>query len=98
MALTSDELAEERRSSAVGIESLVHYRAPGDEEEFCSPVRPSRSGKGKKKSSLAAASLGGKRVRWDRALVYEGPLDDAVEEGDVDGILKVSRLATFLED
>jgi hypothetical protein len=94
-ALTSEELAEERRSSGIGSEMLVHYRAPGDDEEFCSPVRPSRSGKGKKKSSIAA-SLGGKRVRWDRALVYEGPLDDAQDEGDVDGILKVSTLTSFL--
>lgn len=94
------ELAEESQT-----EILEHYRAPGDEEEFHSPVRPVTvlKSKGKKKSLSAATKLKigvegvvtveRKRVKWDRALVYEGPFESELAEGEevVEiSILKVS--------
>lgn len=68
-----------------------HYRAAGDEEEYRSPVRRRKS-KGKKRS--VAMSEGGRRVKWDRALVYEGPVEPQ-NEGEPGGILKVRFLAFF---
>lgn len=63
-----------------------HYRAPGDEEPYITPARTASvlksasSGKAasKKKRTSAEADLDAvtekpvRRVRWDRALVYEG--------------------------
>ncbi|SCV69239.1 BQ2448_2259 [Microbotryum intermedium] len=80
-------------ASGVGmVEQLkTHYRAPGDDEEYSSPVRSSTSsrkrgsGGANKKSSVGAAPA--RRVKWDKALVYEGPLK-AQQEVKVDGILK----------
>lgn len=87
------ELENERTDSAsiAAVDVVVnHYRAAGDDEEYRSPVRLVVK-KGKKKSSVA--SLGErKRVKWDKALVYEGDLEHE-EEASGEGILKVSRPA-----
>lgn len=80
------ELEEEGAKDGAAVLPLVHYRAPGDEEEYMSPVRPRKS-KGKKRS-LATSEGERRRVKWDRALVYEGPLEPQ-NEGEPDGILKV---------
>jgi hypothetical protein len=88
----TSELEDERTSSAVMdqivVEELLnHFRAAGDEEEYRSPVRPVVR-KGKKKSSVS--NTGEKRrVKWDKALVYEGSLENE-DEASGDGILKVS--------
>ncbi|GAA5898050.1 hypothetical protein JCM5296_001465 [Sporobolomyces johnsonii] len=66
---------------------LAHFRAPGDDEQYCSPVRPVRKGK-KKSSSTTTTSVEKKRVRWDRALVYDGPKEDESTESSANGILK----------
>lgn len=71
---------------------VVHYRAPGDEEEFFSPVRTSKVLKGKKKESTSA-ELVLKTVKWDKALVYEGPLDG--KNATAEGIIKVSLSASL---
>lgn len=71
----------------------VHHRAPGDEEEFFSPVRPIKTVKaaGKQKSVTAGDGLsaGRKRVKWDKALVYEGALTTGPLTG-AQPIIKVS--------
>lgn len=78
-------------------EVVHHYRAPGDEEQFCSPMRPVKKSGGKKKSSTITTAATKKTLRWDKALVYEGPKDDALEETAASGIIKVSLpLARFL--
>lgn len=94
------ELAEESQNG-IKVE-LEHYRAPGDEEEFHSPVRPPTvlKSKGKKKSLSAATKLKiglegvvaveRKMVKWDRALVYEGPLESHLIEGQ--DVIEVSIL------
>lgn len=72
----------------------VHYRAPGDEEEFKTPARALKVLKGKGKRELTVLEEGkeapGKSVKWDKALVYEGPLDH--KSTTADGILKVRSL------
>ena len=78
------ELVGERQEVVVH-----HYRAPGDEEQFCSPMRPVKKSGGKKKSSTTTVATK-KVLRWDKALVYEGPKDDALEETAATGIIKVS--------
>lgn len=65
-----------------------HYQAPGDEEPYSTPVRTtavlqsaagSQGADSKKRTSDDAAldqpedGKAARRVRWDRALVYEGP-------------------------
>ncbi|SCZ97349.1 BZ3500_MvSof-1268-A1-R1_Chr4-2g07155 [Microbotryum saponariae] len=80
----------------VRVEQLktTHYRAPGDEEQYSSPVRPSTSSNGNKKRGSGATkktsvgSAPARRVKWDKALVYEGPMEGQGEVK-VDGILKV---------
>lgn len=72
----------------------MHYRAPGDEEDFFSPVRTLKTVKSKKKSSTASATAAAadaprKCVKWDKALVYEGALA-AKSCVHSDPILKVS--------
>ncbi|GAA5957923.1 hypothetical protein JCM21900_005557 [Sporobolomyces salmonicolor] len=64
---------------------LAHFRAPGDEEQYCSPVRPVRKGK---KPSTTTTGVTKKRVRWDRALVYDGPTEADSTESSASGILK----------
>ncbi|GAA5947280.1 hypothetical protein JCM3765_001603 [Sporobolomyces pararoseus] len=73
-------------SEEVKVEPLVHFRAPGDEEQFCSPARPIKKS-GKKKSSTTTAETK-KSVRWDKALVYEGPLAETPSASTTNGILK----------
>lgn len=93
------ELAEESQNG-LKVE-LEHFRAPGDEEEFHSPVRPPTvlKSKGKKKSSSATklkiglegvVAVERKRVKWDRALVYEGPFESDLVEGEE--VIEVSIL------
>jgi len=73
---------------------VAHFRAPGDDEEFRSPARSALkvTGKGKKKSSIAS---GGERkrepkvLRWDKALVYEGPLPRQPDAGEMPIIRRV---------
>lgn len=72
---------------------IVHYRAPGDEEEFFSPARPSKVLKSKKKDA-PAAELVLKTVKWDKALVYEGPLED--QSSRADPIIKVNSALVSL--
>lgn len=89
----SDELGEmPREMEEEKEEILVHFRAPGDEEEFKSPVKVDRKllkiSKGKKVED-ALLIVSNKSVKWDKALVYE---DGAAAVGDmvkVDGIIKV---------
>jgi hypothetical protein len=71
------------------IEPMLHFRAPGDEEQYSSPARPVKKSGGKKKSSTTTTTNGKKSVRWDKALVYEGPKEDALSDS-VNPILKVS--------
>ncbi|GAA5900305.1 uncharacterized protein JCM6883_002804 [Sporobolomyces salmoneus] len=68
------------------IEPMLHFRAAGDEEQFCSPARPVKKSGGKKKSSVSTSG-GKKQVKWDKALVYEGPRQDALSDL-ANGILK----------
>lgn len=73
---------------------LVHFRAAGDDEQFCSPARPAKKSGGKKKSNSTSPAADAavdvkKQVKWDKALVYEGPRDDALPDA-ASGILKVS--------
>lgn len=63
---------------------IGHFRAAGDDEEYSSPVRGGAL-KGKKKSFVAGRVA--RRVKWDKALVYEGPV---LPHGESAGILKVS--------
>lgn len=98
--LLKSELEAERSSAPVEL-LLEHYRAAGDEGEFQSPVRPiAVKGKGKKKQSTKM-SLGvqeRKRVKWDRALVYEGPLESTRAEGEdflEQSILKVRNFLNY---
>ncbi|KDE04561.1 hypothetical protein MVLG_05030 [Microbotryum lychnidis-dioicae p1A1 Lamole] len=99
--LLNSELDATGGASATGggvarVEQLktTHYRAPGDEEEYSSPVRPSTSSNENKKRGSGATkktsvgSAPARRVKWDKALVYEGPLEGQGEVK-VDGILKV---------
>ncbi|KAK4701985.1 hypothetical protein P7C70_g4240, partial [Phenoliferia sp. Uapishka_3] len=67
-----------------------HFMAAGDEEEYSSPVRGGRA-KGAKKSSIAGKKS--RRVKWDKALVYEGPVEP---HGEGAGILKSSRFSRHL--
>lgn len=96
-ALLKGEMGEDEDGEREKVVAKVHYRAPGDEEEFFSPVRNAvvvskgKSGGKKKSETMAAAMVVSgerKRVKWDKALVYEGPLEVRAES--VDGILKVS--------
>ncbi|GAA6006409.1 hypothetical protein JCM11491_004945 [Sporobolomyces phaffii] len=70
------------------IEPMLHFRAPGDEEQFSSPARPAKKSGAKKKTSTATTT---KHVRWDKALVYEGPKGDTLGEA-VSGIIKTISL------
>lgn len=85
-----------------------HYRAPGDDEQYETPLRTGGGGAllskkaaaaGKKKTSTGSvtaspAASGStevketRRVKWDKALVYEGPKEDALPPVS-DGIIKV---------
>ncbi|GAA5938328.1 hypothetical protein JCM3775_000865 [Rhodotorula graminis] len=78
----------------------LHFRAAGDDEQYSTPTRapPIKSKTGTKKRSSAAEDDGEadarrdhKAVRWDRALVYEGPKEG---EGPVpdSSILKLADL------
>ncbi|GAA5978420.1 hypothetical protein JCM5350_001159 [Sporobolomyces pararoseus] len=78
--------AEGDSPEEVKVEPLVHFRAPGDEEQFCSPARSVKKS-GKKKSSSTTTTETKKSVRWDKALVYEGPLVEAPSTS-TNGILK----------
>ncbi|GAA5875449.1 hypothetical protein JCM16303_000627 [Sporobolomyces ruberrimus] len=82
--------ATEEAKGASKVEPIVHFRAPGDEEQFCSPARPVKKSGGKKKSS-STTTTSKKQVRWDKALVYEGPKGDALTEA-VKGILNQTSL------
>jgi len=77
--------------SEVSVPPSSHYRAPGDEEEYKSPMRASgksrgSSTKGKRKSAAREGERERKRVKWDRALVFEGPITPHAE---TEGIIKV---------
>jgi hypothetical protein len=73
---------------------MLHFRAPGDEEQFCSPARPVKKSGGKKKSSTTG-SMSKKSVRWDKALVYEGPKEDTLADT-VTPIIKVCFIFALL--
>ncbi|GAA5901359.1 hypothetical protein JCM8208_001776 [Rhodotorula glutinis] len=77
-----------------------HFRAAGDDEQYSTPTRapPIKNKAGSKKRSSAADGEGEgdarrerKAVRWDRALVYEGPKEGEGRAPDV-GILKLADL------
>lgn len=97
----SDELGEiPREMEEEKEEILVHFRAPGDEEEFKSPVKIDRKGlktsKGKKVEDTLVV-ISNKSVKWDKALVYQ---DGAAAVGDmikIDGIIKVCYFFYHLE-
>lgn len=101
-SLDGSQQGEDVSMDEPSVETAVptgHFRAAGDEEEFRSPVRPAPKAKGKKKSSVSTAgSEGHKRqpkvLRWDKALVYEGPLPRQPEAGEVP-IIKRIELGEF---
>ncbi|GAA5928808.1 hypothetical protein JCM10213_002561 [Rhodosporidiobolus nylandii] len=99
--LQAEAAAAVESGSAPGPQPLEHFRAPGDEEQYVTPMRapPLRSiaAKGGKKKvstgSVASASPAKepKRIRWDKALVYDGPRPDVAQATDK-GIIKLSEL------
>ncbi|GAA5835314.1 hypothetical protein JCM9279_004504 [Rhodotorula babjevae] len=100
-----DAAAEEVRASAAADEAeaerpRLHFRAAGDDEQYSTPTRapPIKSKAGTKKRSSAADGEGegearraNRAVRWDRALVYEGPKEGEGPVPDA-SILKVAEL------
>lgn len=94
----AEELDDEKRNAAtvaalVTVELMNHFRAAGDDEEYRSPIR-TVARKGKKKSSVASLSGSRKRVKWDKALVYDGMVEN--EEPSGEGILKVIFISLSL--
>ncbi|GAA6061589.1 hypothetical protein JCM10212_004339 [Sporobolomyces blumeae] len=76
---------------------VAHYRAPGDDEQYCTPARPARSKVGSKKKSSSSSSpittSARKYVKWDKALVYEGPRGETtVAQEGCPGILRHTEL------
>lgn len=105
-ALAAELQAEKEREAAAELAARQHFRAAGDDEPYETPVRapPLKSkaaAKAKQRASGASAAEGeglsdvSKGVRWDRALVYEGPREDEKPAPDV-GILKVRLLPSLL--
>jgi hypothetical protein len=91
---------------------MEHYRAPGDDEQYETPMRSvgvlvskkgAAAGRTRTSAGSAAASPASRstevkesrRVKWDKALVYEGPKEDALPPTS-DGILKVRLLFALL--
>ncbi|KAL8278028.1 hypothetical protein RQP46_009660 [Phenoliferia psychrophenolica] len=67
-----DDEVQVREEPRVVLAPVSHFRGAGDDEEYTSPVR---GGKGKKKSvGDAAEARERRRVKWDKALVFEGPV------------------------
>lgn len=104
-------LAEELKAEPVSLTETEplkqHFRAAGDDEQYFTPQRTggalksAAAGRGRSPGSNPSSASASprrrepKRVKWDRALVYEGPLDgDSCSSGD--GILKVSLPRTSL--
>ncbi|GJN88502.1 hypothetical protein Rhopal_001468-T1 [Rhodotorula paludigena] len=77
----------------------AHFRAAGDDEQYETPLRgpttlKSKAAAAKKRSSASSAGAAEgepRRVRWDRALVYEGPREGETPVPD-SSILKPSEL------
>jgi len=104
-----EDAAEGVRAAAVEAEEeeerpRAHFRAAGDDEQYSTPTRalPIKSKAGAKKRSSAAEGEGegdarreNKAVRWDRALVYEGPKEGDAPVPDA-SILKVRPLLLYL--
>ncbi|GAA5978855.1 hypothetical protein JCM11641_003588 [Rhodosporidiobolus odoratus] len=105
-----DALAAEMQDSESGgaggkvqsasLPPMEHFRAPGDDEQFVTPMRvPALKAvaKGGKRKGSTGSSVPGtpvaevRRVKWDRALVYEGPRPEQVRPS-ADGIIKPSEL------
>ncbi|BGP22872.1 hypothetical protein Rt10032_c08g3732 [Rhodotorula toruloides] len=99
LAAFAEELEAESGSSVQGGSLKHHFRAAGDDEQYFTPQkaggalqsvaagRKRSPGSGSSSASASPRRQGPKRVKWDRALVYEGPLDrDAASKGQ--GIIK----------
>ncbi|BGP46125.1 hypothetical protein JCM10450v2_001965 [Rhodotorula kratochvilovae] len=81
-----------------------HFRAAGDDEQYHTPARApalkSKAGAKKRASATAVEAreeegeTARRAVRWDRALVYEGPKDDERPVPDA-SILKPAELDTW---
>ncbi|GAA5996312.1 uncharacterized protein JCM10292_007527 [Rhodotorula paludigena] len=77
----------------------AHFRAAGDDEQYETPLRgpttlKSKAAAAKKRSSASPAGAAEgepRRVRWDRALVYEGPREGETPAPD-SSILRPSEL------
>lgn len=104
LAALAEELKAESGSSMEAEPPKQHFRAAGDDEQYFTPQKAGGAWKsaavGRKRSPGSGSSSASasprrqetKRVKWDRALVYEGPLDrDARSNGD--SILKVRSRA-----
>ncbi|KAJ8295523.1 hypothetical protein OF846_001740 [Rhodotorula toruloides] len=95
LAALAEELKAESGSSMEAEPPKQHFRAAGDDEQYFTPQKAGGAWKsaavGRKRSPGSGSSSASasprrqetKRVKWDRALVYEGPLDrDARSNGD----------------
>ncbi|GAA6032987.1 hypothetical protein NBRC10512_001483 [Rhodotorula toruloides] len=95
LAALAEELKAESGSSMEAEPPKQHFRAAGDDEQYFTPQkaggawksaavgRKRSPGSGSSSASASPSRQETKRVKWDRALVYEGPLDrDARSNGD----------------
>ncbi|BGP30139.1 hypothetical protein JCM10296v2_001891 [Rhodotorula toruloides] len=95
LAALAEELKAESGSSMEAEPPKQHFRAAGDDEQYFTPQKAGGALKsaaaGRKRSPGSGSSSANasprrqeaKRVKWDRALVYEGPLDrEARSNGD----------------
>ncbi|BGO97766.1 hypothetical protein NBRC10513v2_001761 [Rhodotorula toruloides] len=87
LAALAEELKAESGSSIEAELPKRHFRAAGDDEQYFTPQkaggalksaaggRKRSPGSGSSSASASPRRQEAKRVKWDRALVYEGPLD-----------------------
>ncbi|GAA5862230.1 hypothetical protein JCM8547_007777 [Rhodosporidiobolus lusitaniae] len=100
-ALSPEEEAEKKEEKP---EPVEHFRAPGDDEQYVTPLRTTgvllskKAAAGSRKSSRGTSLPStpevppeAKRVKWDKALVYEGSRVDALPL-ESEGILKQTDL------
>lgn len=107
LAALAEELKAESGSSIEAELPKQHFRAAGDDEQYFTPQkaggalksaaggRKRSPGSGSSSASASPRRQEAKRVKWDRALVYEGPLDrEARSNGE--SILKVRLSRTAI--
>lgn len=92
LLLLQSELGNEDERAGIEEAPLVHFRAAGDEEQYRSPARIEKI-----KGKLAKSDLKRRRVRWDKALVFEGPLPDQ-GRSKMDSIIKVRCFCSCILD